>query len=523
MSSSAFHAYHFAVAAVVVSIAVVLHALEAPGARGPIGLEPYRVENGPTLLLAGAGGTRGRAEPVRETLASGVRLVIQPDASAAVVTVRAVWAGGLRLEDPAASGITSLLAGAVTGGCQDLSAAALDRRVREMAGMLAGVSGRNIFGLRAEWPESHWREGLALMADCILAPRFEAGAVAHAQRRLLDVIRARARSPRFLAFRTFAETLYRGHPYRMDPVGTAASVMALGRRQVASFYRRNFPVGALTLVIVGNVEPAQVVAQAQRLFANRAPGSRPAGADAATSAGVAALADAIGRTPRNPRPARAREAYRYLAHGPAHFVIGFPGTTVDDPNRFALQVLAAVLGGPGGRLEAELREQRALVHRVGAVSVEGVEPGYLAIHASCRPELLAATVRSVRAELARVVAEPVSDEELARARQHLIDIHTAARRQHAAQAAALAFHEVYGLELAEYLGYADKIRAVDATDLQHIAAAYIDWNEAVTATVKPPDVSPEAERRARGVTRRVKRQRQRRAPRAGRATRARGQ
>ena len=527
--SPRFHAYHLAAAAVVVSIAVVLHALEVPGARGPIGLEPYRVEHGPTLLLAGAGGTQAPVALVHETLANGVRLVIKPDASVPVVTVRALWAGGLRLEDPAESGITSLLAGAVTGGCEDRNAAALARRVSEMAGVLAGVVGRNVFGLRAEWPATYWREGLALMADCIRAPRFEAGAVARAKRRLLDAVRSRARSPRLLAFRTFAETLYPGHPYSMDPAGTAASVTALGRRQVASFYRRNFPLSELTLVIVGDIEPAQVVAQARRLFADEAAGDRPAGAgadagaDAAAPARAEASTDASGRVPRNPRPVRAREAYRYLAHGQAHVVIGFPGTTVGDPNRFALKVLATVLGGPGGRLEVELRERRALAHRVGAVSVEGVERGYLAVHVSCRPELLAATVRSVRAELARMVAEPVSDEALARAKGHLIDLHTAARRQHAAQAAALAFHEVYGLELAGYLGYEDRIRAVDASDLQHIAAAYIDWDEAVTATVKPPDASPEAARRARGVTRRVKRHRPRRAPREGRAARAKEQ
>ena len=40
---------------------------------------------------------------------------------------------------------------------------------------------------------------------------------------------------------------------------------------------------------------------------------------------------------------------------------GFPGVTIHDPDRYALEVLTTVLGGQGGRLFVELRDPEAIL------------------------------------------------------------------------------------------------------------------------------------------------------------------
>lgn len=533
MPSRALHVYDFLVATAALSIVFALHAPGISVAQGAGGLDRHSVENGPTLLhemrmplpMLGFPGTgdllwkapvaargaavsaaAGHTAPagaalVHETLANGMQVLVMRDTDAPVVAMRAVWRGGLRLETPADNGISMLLATVVTRGCGARDAASLAHRVDGLSGRLSGVAGRNTFGMRAEWPAAHWQAGLSLVADCIIAPRFEAHELARAKRQLFDVIQARGRSLRFEAFRIFAQALHAGHPYGMDAMG---AVSGLARQHVTSFYQRHFPVGALTLVIVGDVEPAQVMAQVRQHFGRalsedrhpRVPASPVREGTEAEEAGGSGKAE---------RPPRSREVYRYLDGSEAHLVIGFPGTTLNNPDRYALQVLAAVLGGPGGRLREDLKVRRALAHRVEAVSTEGVEPGHLAVHLACRPEALAAVFRSARVELARLKGEPVSPEELLRAKSHLLDIHAAASRHPSAVAAALASHQVLGLGYERYLAYEEEIRAVDADAVQRVAAAYIVWDAVVTATVKPPDASPDAARRAQGKTRRMPR------------------
>src|SRR5262249_56039485 len=80
------------------------------------------------------------------------------------------------------------------------------------------------------------------------------------------------------------------------------------------------------------------------------------------------------------RPATPLRVFRYLTKQQAHIVIGFPGTTVADPDRFPLEVLSTILSGQGGRLFVELRDKKGLAYRISAFSLEGVDPGYVAVY-----------------------------------------------------------------------------------------------------------------------------------------------
>jgi zinc protease len=189
--------------------------------------------------------------------------------------------------------------------------------------------------------------------------------------------------------------------------------------------------------------------------------------------------------------------FRYLDRAQAHLVIGFPGATVDAADRFALEVLVAILGGQSGRLFAELRDHQALAYRVSAHSVEGVDPGFVAIYLSCAPDKLAAAVAGVRAELARLGRDGVTAAEVERAQSYLIGSHQIAMQRRAAVANAMAYHEAYGLGWQSWAGYDAAIRAVTPADVAAAAATYLKDDRAITATVRPPVATPAATRRSK--------------------------
>jgi zinc protease len=178
-------------------------------------------------------------------------------------------------------------------------------------------------------------------------------------------------------------------------------------------------------------------------------------------------------------------------------VVGFPGATLDAPDRFALEVLVAILGGQSGRLFVELREKRALAYRVSAHSVEGVDPGFIAVYLSCAPDKLDEAVAAVRAELERVRASGVTAGELERARSYLIGSHQIAMQRRAAVANAMAYHEAYGLGWQTWTGYEGAIRGVRPEDVAAAAAAYLRPERMITATVQPPSATPAARQRSR--------------------------
>lgn len=424
--------------------------------------------------------TATRIVPVekRVVLGSGITLLVRRDPSVPVVAMRAVWRGGQRVEDVQQAGMSTLLARMITRGCGKLEATQVADRIDRLGGSLAGVAGRNSFGVAAEWLARTWQPGLDLLADCILDPKLPPEDLARERRLLIEEQQSTADSASHAAFRLFSEALYADHPYARDVLGTPDSIAAIERPTLAAFYRERYPASAMTLAIVGDVEIDEVIAKVTARFASVAK---------------------VRRTePRVTAPVvdRPREVYSYLDRAQAHLVIGFPGATVDARDRFAAEVLVAILGGQSGRLFADLREQRALAYRVSAHSVEGVDAGFIAVYLSTSPDKLGASVEAVRAQLDRIRKDGVTAAELDRARSYLIGSHEIAMQRRAAVANAMAYHEAYGLGWQTWSRYAETIRAITPADVAAAAQHYLRPEAMITATIRPPVASPAAQKKS---------------------------
>jgi zinc protease len=421
----------------------------------------------------------------RVVLASGMTLLVRRDPSVPIVAMRAVWRGGQRIEDADHAGASTLVARMLTRGCGGRDAQAIADRIDRLGGSLAGVSGRNSFGVAAEWLAPSWQAGFELFADCVLEPALPSPELVRERRLLLDDHLAQRASPSQAVFRLFSEALYGTHPYARDVLATADAVGRMSRAELIAFYRERYPVSAMTLAIAGDIDLDEAIAAATQRFGGvPRPKRRPA-------------EPVIAGFPRDGRSETDREVYRFLDRTQAHLVVGFPGATVDAADRFALEVLVAILGGQSGRLFAELREHQALAYRVSAHSIEGVDPGFMAIYLSCAPEKLAAAVAGVRDQLARLRSDGVTAAEVERAQSYLIGSHQIAMQRRAAVANAMAYHEAYGLGWQSWTGYDIAIRGVTAAQVAAAVATYLRGDRAITATVRPPVATPAATKRSK--------------------------
>jgi zinc protease len=426
-----------------------------------------------------------RRSPVRVELPNGTVVIVVRDPGAPVVAIRALWAGGSRIEDDARAGATALLAATVTRGCGERDAAAMARELADLGGSLEGTAGRDGFGLAAEWRPETWARGFDRMAECIVAPRLDAAVVERARERQLAAMTAARSDPARIAARLFHQAMYRRHPYRRDPLGTPASLAGLTRDELAAFYRESYPVSRLVVVVVGDVEPDAVIARARSRL-----GARPRVARALPPRPPADRFDG--------RPIAEREVYAFVRDRDlAHLVIGFPGGVVDHADRHARDVLVELVGGQGGRLFRSVRDRLGLAYHVAVHSALGVDPGYLAIEISCAPDRVDRVLAAVRAELDAVATGQVTADDVARARRAVIGERVRDGERRAAIAHGLAYHEAHGLGIDEHARIPARIAAVTAADVQAIAARALRWDRAVIATVAPPALSPAARRRAR--------------------------
>ena len=101
----------------------------------------------------------------------------------------------------------------------------------------------------------------------------------------------------------------------------------------------------------------------------------------------------------------------------AHLILGVRGYPIGHPNRYALQLLAVVLGGGmSSRLFTEVREKRGLGYYVHAGNTAYTDAGTFYSSAGVDVARVDEAITTILGELRKIAAEPVPADELEKAR-----------------------------------------------------------------------------------------------------------
>jgi zinc protease len=258
-----------------------------------------------------------------------------------LVAARAALVGGLLAERESTSGITAFLTSLWLRGTESFSAAEFANAVESRAGDIDSFAGRSSFGLTLEAPSAQWEPLLDLFAEVLLSPSLDPEEIERERRETLAAIARREDQLARRALLLFAETHFREHPYRLPSLGSAASVGALDRDALLAHHDALVTARNLVIAVAGDVDPDAVARGVASRFAelDGRPFEPP-------------------RPPREPAPREIRRAEIRKEREQAHCVIGVRGVDIHDPDRHALEVIAQLLAGQGGRLFLELRDRR---------------------------------------------------------------------------------------------------------------------------------------------------------------------
>ena len=439
-------------------------ALDADGVRAAVNRGVVRVAR----ALAPPRQRPERSQVHSYTLANGAQLHVLPRRDVPVVALRAAFRGGLLAESDESSGLSSFLTSMWLRGTQSRSAADFARTTESLAAEIDGFSGRNSVGLTLEAPSDRLLPALDLFAEALLEPALAADEIERERRETLAAIERREDRLGQRAFLLFAETHYRQHPYRLPMLGHAASVQAFEPEALAAHHRLLVRGPNLSLAVAGDVDPDEV---AHCLSARLA--------DLESEALEAAL------PPQEELPGEIRNALVHKDRNQAHLVIGFRGLTVDDEDRFALEVISQILAGQGGRLFLELRDRRSLAYSVSASNVEGLAPGSFCIYIATAPEKYEEARDGIFEQLERLLAEPPDASELERARRYLVGSFEIDQQRNASHAAQISLDALYGLGPEASRAYPEQIRAVSGADVARVARRVVRLDAYTLAAVRP--------------------------------------
>lgn len=407
---------------------------------------------------------------VEAKLSNGATVLVQPDASVPLVSMLATAKGGLLAETAPVAGVSHLVSELMVRGTRRFSAEQISETLDGMASGVAGQSGRNSLGLRGEFMKEALGPGLDIFTSCLLEPTFPEEELERERQSALEDLVARSDNPSAIAFDAFAQALFGEHPYGWTQLGTEASLRSLTREDVFAAYRSQLAPERLSIAVVGDVDPVETVRRLELAIgrAHAHPEARP------------------WSPPAPPQPLEqpsTRELRRDKAQ--VQLLMGYLGVDLRDERRFALEVLSQVLGGQAGRLFLELRDRQSLAYAVGAFNLEGLAPGYFAVHIGTHPDKLEVAERGMQAELDRVCAERIPEDELARAKRHLIGSFEIGLQRTSSRASSMALNRCYGLGYDAHVRHAAELEAVTAEQVRAVARDLIRPERRAKAVVGP--------------------------------------
>ena len=407
-----------------------------------------------SLLLSEPAGAAPLAH--REVLPNGIVLLVAERPAVPIVAVRVLMRAGAVYDPADRAGLANLTGAVLTRGTAKRTGPELDSAIEFVGGSLQAGAGRDNLTVSLTAQKKDLTLGLDLVSEVVLSPALPDGEVTRKVSEIQAAIKRSDEDPGTVAARALGRLVFQGHPYGSPVEGTRESVARLTRDDVVKFYREHARPDTTVIAVVGAV----TVDEARReIMARFGSWARPT--DALPSVVPATASDSK----------REETVKRELTQTTIMF--GRQAVLQTDPDYFPLSVASYVLGGgSASRLYTRVREESGLAYSVYSWVSPWRYGSSFAVSAQTRTAEAPKVVAMMREELARMGREPVSDRELALAKQYLIGSFPMRLDTSGKVADFLVAVEDRGLGLDYGDRYKERIGKVTAADVQRVAVKY---------------------------------------------------
>ncbi|MEW5764559.1 MAG: insulinase family protein [Acidobacteriota bacterium] len=339
----------------------------------------------------------------RVQLPNGLKVILVEDHELPVIQMRALVRGGKVAEPAGKTGLSDLFGESHrTGGVQSLSGDKVDEFLERIgASIESGVS--DAYGsLSAKTLKENFDQVLPLYVEFLASPAFAGDKVDLAKTHLNSVIARRNDEVMNIARREILKVIYgAGSPYARQI--EYADVENLSREDLLAFHGAYYRPDNAHLAVWGDFDTAAMKDKLAAAFASwKASGPRP----------------------EIPEPFLfpPEPSVNYIEKKDIEqtfLFAGLLGLRLDDPDFPAVNMLSEILGGSmASRLFTQIRTLKGLAYGAGGFMVPAYDhPGAFYFFTSTKPSTTALALETLLDELKKIRVEPVTDEELDRAKK----------------------------------------------------------------------------------------------------------
>ena len=398
----------------------------------------------------------------RRKLSNGLDVLIVEHHELPVVTMNVVVKGGSAADPAERAGLATVTADLLDEGTTSRNALELSDRLASIGANLNSASDWDANRLTLTTLTRHFDEALGIYADVLMHPAFRANDVSRIRaQRLQGLVQSRDNATT-IASEVYSAILFgAGHPYGHPQQGNEASIGAMTDADLKSFYSTYYKPNNSTLIIVGDVKPAEVVTRLESALKDWKPSTVPA-------------VDVNAKPPQRDRTT----IYVVDRPGAAQSVIniGQIGVPRSTPDYFTRLVLNQMLGGAFvSRVNLNLREAKGYTYGARTSFDYRRGAGPFTANAGVQTAVTKESVSEFLKELRGIRGDiPITESELNQAKESLIRGFPRTFETPSQIAARLTDVALYGLSDNYFDTYISGIQKVTAADVTRVAREAID-------------------------------------------------
>ena len=335
--------------------------------------------------------------PKKITLSDETPLIYINNNTSPLVDISLIFPGGTICEGTELAGISKITAKLLLAGTKSFSEEKFAEYLDSHAISLSVSGGNNTFSIKMNCHMNSLNAAVAALISMLSEPLFSEETLEREKSIAIETLKSRKISPMNAAEELLLETLYGSHPYASPNAGREESIKELTVQKIKDFFsRRILNQKKLILGFAGNITEDDAIKYSEKITGSIPWSSKP-----------------LNRMPEPPSfPAKRCNKRILLPKEQTVVMLGIPGCSNTNRDRFAMDIIQTSLNGLSTRLFKSIRDDAGLAYYTGLYSSRGIHDGFIAFYAGTAPESAKQVVDLIEKEKSKLAQKGLTKSEL---------------------------------------------------------------------------------------------------------------
>ncbi|MFA7141740.1 MAG: pitrilysin family protein [Candidatus Paceibacterota bacterium] len=407
----------------------------------------------------------------KTVLKNGLRIITTPTSDTETVTVLILVKTGSKYEDKEISGISHFLEHMLFKGTSNKKTAfEVIEPLDEIGGLSNAFTGEEYTGYFAKVQSKHIDVAIDALSDIYLNSTIPKKEIEKERGVIKEEFNMYLDNPMMYVSEVWKKLLYGDQPAGRDIIGTKKTIETISRKQILDYMRSQYTAENTVVSIAGKFDEKKTILKIKKVFKN-------------ILKGKGKEKEVVFENQKEPNVLILKKNT-----GQSQIGVGFRGYNMFHKDKYVLDVMANLLGGPMSSLMfTEIREKQGLAYYIKTYNSSDTDTGNLVTFCGMDTKKIYKGISSILKEYEKLTKKEISKKELEKAKNYLKGKTVLSFESSNAKANFYGMQEILTGEIKELEEIFKEIDKVTASNIKRVSESIFTFENLNLAIIGPFD------------------------------------